>query len=123
MHRLSAILAGLLAALTVGSAEAALGHIEDAYELALDQIQLPGQPTGALVLRTCPACPPVSLRVTAATTWHAGTGTRPVSQAEVLRQVRAAAARPGVLVYVYYQPRTRVVNRVVLDNAAAGGRP
>ena len=114
VNRAAALAAVLLcAALPAG---ATLRTIEQAYELTRSQVQLPGGSDGPLTVRTCPECRPVVLRVTAATAWYIRPGTRePVGQPAVLAAFRAAAATPGTLVYVYYEPQTRRVKRVVLD--------
>ncbi len=97
-------------------ASATLRVIEQAYELTRNQVQLPTTPEGGLTVRPCPTCRPVSLRVSAATTWFNRPGTRqPAGQAAVLEAFRAAATNPKTLVYVYYEPQTRRVKRVVLD--------
>jgi hypothetical protein len=97
-------------------ASATLRVIERAYELTRSQVQLPTTPEGGLTVRPCPTCRPVSLRVSAATTWFSRPGTRqPAGQAAVLEAFRAAATNPKTLVYIYYEPQTRRVKRVVLD--------
>lgn len=109
----------LLAALLLGAAphaSAALGTIEQAYELTRSQVQLPGRPDGTLTLRPCPDCRFVALRTTAATAWFTEPGARqPAGHAAVLAAFRAAATNPATLVYVYYEPQTLRVRRVVLD--------
>ncbi len=59
------------------------------------------------------------LRVTAATAWFDRPGTRqPAGQSVVLAAFRASATNPATLVYVYYEPQTRRVKRIVLDAPA-----
>ena len=116
------ILAGtaLLGLCFAQPAGAALGVIEQAYELTRNQVQLPASAEGGLTVRPCPTCRPLSLRVSAATTWFDRPGTRqPAGQAAVLEAFRASATNPKTLVYVYYEPQTRRVKRVVLDAPAA----
>lgn len=109
----------LLAALLLGAAlpaSATLRTIEQAYELTRSQVQLPGGPEGTLTLRPCPDCRFVALRTTAATAWFTQPGARqPAGHAAVLAAFRAAATNPATLVYVYYEPQTLRVRRVVLD--------
>lgn len=113
----SVVMAALFLGVTL-PAGATLRTIEQAYELTRTQVQLPGSPEGGLTVRPCPTCPPVVLRVTVATTWFDRPGSRqPAGQKAVLAAYRAAAARPGTLVYVYYEPQTRRVKRIVLDTA------
>jgi hypothetical protein len=113
------LLAMAVAALLLGfslPAGATLRAIEQAYELNRHQVQLPGKPAGTLTLRPCATCRPVALRVTAATAWFDRPGTRqPAGQSAVLAAFRAAATNPATLVYVYYEPQTRRVKRIVLD--------
>jgi hypothetical protein len=116
------VLAALLLGLTL-PAGATLRTIEQAYELTRSQIRLPGKPAGTLTVRPCPTCPPVVLQVTAATAWFDRPGTRqPAGQSAVLAAFRASAANPATLVYVYYEPQTRRVKRIVLDVPAAVSR-
>jgi hypothetical protein len=109
----------ILAALLLGAAlpaAATLRTIEQAYELTRSQVQLPAKPEGTLTVRPCPECGLVVLRVTTATKWYSRPGTQePAGHAAVLAAFRASAASPGTLVYVYYEPQTRRVKRVVLD--------
>jgi hypothetical protein len=118
------LLALSLAAGAFTPAGAALRTIEQAYELDRSQVQLPGSAPGTLTLRPCAGCRPVALKVTPATAWYARPGRRqPDGQATVLAAFRRAAATPGTLVYVYYEPQTRRVKRIVLDVPAGKGRP
>ncbi len=101
-------------------AAASLGTIEQAYELSRRDVQLPGRPEGNLTVRPCSTCKPVLLRVTTATGWFIAPQTRKaVGQPALLAAYKAAAAKPATLVYVYYEPQTRRVNRIVLDVPAA----
>lgn len=112
----AAVLAAVLLLASTLPAGATLRTIEQAYELTRNQVQLPGRPEGTLTVRPCPDCRPVVLKVTAATAWFSRPGTRePAGHTAVLAAFRAAAASPGTLVYVYYEPQTRRVKRVVLD--------
>ncbi len=100
-------------------ASATLSVIEQGYELNRSQVQLPTAADGGLTVRPCPDCRPVMLRVSTATTWFNRPGTRqPAGQAAVLAAFRAAATNPRTLVYVYYEPQTLRVKRVVLDAPA-----
>lgn len=114
--RATVALAGLLLLGMALPASATLRTIEQAYELTRSQVQLPGKPEGSLTVRPCPECRPVVLRATAATTWFSRPGTpAPAGHAAVLAAFRASAANPGTLVYIYYEPQSRRVKRVVLD--------
>jgi hypothetical protein len=103
-------------------AAATLRTIEQAYELTRSQVHLPGASFGGLTIRRCATCSPVVLRVTGATAWFSDPRERqPAGQAAVLAAFAAAGTKPGVLVYVYYEPRSLRVNRIVLD--VPGGEP
>lgn len=126
VRRRAAALAGLLlsgAALlgTARPAAATLRTIEQAYELTRDQVQLPRRPEGGLTVLPCPSCKPVALRVTTATAWFiAPNTTNAAGQQAVLAAFKASGSNPGTLVYVYYEPQTRRVKRIVLDLPAPG---
>ncbi|MEO8444220.1 MAG: hypothetical protein ABI567_04355 [Gammaproteobacteria bacterium] len=119
---------GLAAALLLAGlglpAGATLVTVEQAYELTPDQVQLPDRSPGSLTVRPCSTCKPVTLQVTPATTWFIRPGRKTaVGQEALLDAFRAAAFKKATLVYVYYEPQTRRVNRVVLDApATAAGR-
>ena len=118
-----ALVPALAALLLLGvslPAAATLRTIEQAYELARNQVQLPDKPEGSLTVRPCPTCKPVILRVTTATAWFISPGTvkaagQPAGQAAVLASFKASATNPHTLIYVYYEPQTQRVKRIVLD--------
>lgn len=108
------VLLGL--ALAAAPAMATLKAVEEAYELLLAQVQLPDTPDGAITVRSCATCKPIApLRVSARTTWHGSPGSPAIPQAEALKIARAGAAAPSAMIYLYYDPATRLVHRVVLD--------
>lgn len=119
--RTAALLA--LAILFGGTGHAALEPVEQALEMPLGAVSLPASETGQLVLRRCQGCTPQVLRVTPATLYVVRPSRAPIS----LREARMAAARAGAapqaLVYVYWDPATGNVRRVVLDTGAPGGAP
>jgi hypothetical protein len=103
---------------------ATLRTIEEAYELTPGQVQLPASSTGGLTVRPCPTCSPVVLRVTGATEWFSSPREQPpAGQAAVLDALAAAGNRAGVWIYVYYEPQTLRVNRIVLDVPGGGAPP
>jgi hypothetical protein len=105
----------LLAGIAVPAA-ATLRTIEQAYELTRSQVSLPTAPQGGLTIRLCSTCPPVILQVTAATAWFSYPGEqRPAGQEAVLAAFAAAGSNPDLFVYVYYEPQTLRVKRIVLD--------
>lgn len=111
-----AALAGLLLVGLTLPAAGTLRANEQAYELTRNQVQLPGKPEGGLTVRPCSTCKPVVLRVTTATAWFiAPETTKAAGQEAVLAAFKAAATTPATLVYVYYEPQTQRVKRIVLD--------
>ncbi len=117
--RLSAALLLNCLALPAG---AALEVVEQAFELRAQAVQLPDVAEGFLSVRSCPDCQPTKLHVTAATGWFLGAGSRQArSQAEVLDVFRVVASRPATLVYVYYEPATLRVTRIVVDPRDGAG--
>ena len=102
-------------------AAAALRTIEQAYELTPSQVQLPGAASGGLTIRKCPTCSPIVLRVTEATAWFSAPREQPpAGQAAVLAALEAAGGRARVLIFVYYEPQTLRVKRIVLEVPAGG---
>lgn len=121
------LLAAALVVAGSGPAAAALRTIEQAYELTRSEVKLPTSADGGLTVQPCPTCRPVVLRVSAATLWYRSPVARQdagqsVDQAQFLAAWRASTD-PRTLVYVYYEPRTRRVKRVVLDDRGAGAAP
>jgi hypothetical protein len=124
-HCMTAWSAALLATAILlglpGPAGAALKEIERAYEVAPGAIRLPTVSTAPLTLFPCPGCAPVTLRVTPATGWYAAVrAPRPAGQDAVLDALRDAGANRQTLLYVFYDPRTSQVKRIVLDVPATG---
>ncbi len=109
----SLLLASIL--LLAGSAHGALKPLEQAYELALGTVSLPGNESGQLLLRRCAGCKPESLRVNPATRYFVRPSKAPVSLREARQAAVKAGANPDALVFVYYEPTTRTVRRLVLD--------
>lgn len=110
-RRLVAV-AVLLAA--AGIADAALRTVEEAYELGLAQVTLPATETGQLAVRRCRGCKTEILQVNAATRYFIRPSAAPVALAETRKAAAKAAGRPKASVYVYYDPKTRTVRRLVL---------
>lgn len=96
-------------------ARAALEAVEQALELPLATVRLPPADTGALVVRRCARCAPEILRVTPATRYFVRPGTQPVTLREARKSAAGATGRKSALVYVYYEPGSRSVRRLVLD--------
>lgn len=98
-----------------GAAGATLKKVEDAYELGLSQVTLPGSDTGQLVVRLCAKCKPELLQVNAATVYLVRPAATPVPRSSLVAAAAKAAARSTATVFVYYEPQTMSVRRVVLD--------
>jgi len=115
--------AGLLLAAAT-PARAVLKAVEQAYELAPSAVRVPTASDAPLTVFPCAKCRAVPLRVKATTAWYVTSPPgQATSQAEFLKALRAAGANPRALIYVYYEPRTRHVTRLVLDAPVAGVRP
>ena len=111
-----ALLVALL--LLAGSAaDGALKALEEAYELSLTQVMLPGSETATLLVRRCAGCESETLRVTAETRYFIRPATEPVSLEAARKAASKAAGRRQASIYVYYDPKTRTVRRLVLDPA------
>jgi hypothetical protein len=113
--RITVLAAFLLLAGT--AAQATLKAIQEAFELSLDQVVLPANDTGQLVVHRCAGCKPETLRVAADTQYFIRPATRPVSLDDARKAAGKAAGRRQASAYVYYDPKTRTVRRLVLDLA------
>lgn len=112
----------LLSLLSMHPAGATLQVVEQAFELRANEVALPDVAEAPLTVRTCPDCKATVLRVTGDTRWFVGAGSRQAqSQAAVLDVFRQVAARRGTLVYLYYEPVTRRVTRIVIDPRRSEG--
>lgn len=95
-----------------GLAHSAFGFIEEAYELDFDTVTLPTHPAGHVRFKQCDHCGNTTLSVDEHTTYHNGVRTTAIS----LTELRSAAAiQNSKLIYVYYDPETKVVTRIVLS--------
>jgi hypothetical protein len=114
----------LVALFVAAPVSATLVAIEEAYELYATQLTLPARPDAQLTIRRCRDCRVVALRVTPRTAWFLHPDlSRPQSQAAVLAAFKPAATNADTMVYVYYEPRTRRVTRIVVDLPASQVRP
>lgn len=95
-------------------AGAVLETIEQAYELTLLQVRMPGSSADSVVIRTCATCDPVRLRVNAQTTYRLAYREPPVSLAEMNSFIGAVADRQKTAVAVFYDPESLVVTRIIL---------
>jgi hypothetical protein len=113
-HRTAALLitAGLLWA---GVAQAALERIEEAFEVALTQIELPLHDAGLLRLKPCAECERIALPVGSRTRYLIGYDgdSQPL---RTFREAAAGVANPrAALIVVIYDTATREVTRLILD--------
>jgi hypothetical protein len=115
MHTNRLRLAVVALLLVGGPASATLKKVEDAYELGLSQVTLPGGDTGQVVVRPCARCKPEILRVSAATVYLVRPASTPVPRSSLVAAAAKAAGRSTATVFVYYEPQTMSVRRVVLD--------
>jgi hypothetical protein len=111
------VLLGTLLLLAGAVAHGALKAIEEAYELSPAQIIWPGSETGTLLVRRCAGCNPETLRVTPETQYFIRPAKTPVTLADARKAAGKAAGRSRASIFVYYDPRTRNVRRLVMDPA------
>lgn len=109
----AALLAAALAA--PDPATAALVAQEQALELPLSTVRLPPADVGQLVVRRCARCQPEVLRLTPETRWFVRLGTAEVPPRAARKAAAGAAGRSAAMVYVFYEPGSRTVRRLVLD--------
>lgn len=105
----------ILLALIATTATAALRAIEEACEVTLSAVTLPSGTDGYVTLRRCERCRPEVFKVTMQTRYVVRPGRTPVALGEMQRQASLVTNRARALVYVYYEPQTRQVRRLVLD--------
>lgn len=100
-----------------GVSNAALEMLEDATELPIKGVQLPGSTAGQLVFRNCSGCAPAIWRVAQDTRYESfmpaeAGGAREVTLSE-LRQ--AFASEQADRLVVFYKPDTNEVTRLLLS--------
>ena len=111
----SSAMFGALLLLAGSAADGTLRAIEEAYELSLSQVMLPGSETATLLVRPCTGCESEALRVTAETRYFIRPATTPVSLEAARKAASKATGHRQASIYVYYDPKTRTVRRLVLD--------
>lgn len=110
--------AALLAALLLGAsvqAPAAMQVIEQAYELDPGQLVLPLTAQGRLMLHLCDGCRSESLRVDENTEYRVIPGAGAISLDELRSEAARLAHRPRLSFFVYFDPQSGLVHRLVLD--------
>ncbi len=99
------------AAVALAAAPSSVGRIkatEQAIEALRDQVLLPSDATGVLVVTPCRGCTPVSLTASASTQWKIGK--EPVSFARLRDHIRTT---PQVQLVVFYNKSLGALTRVV----------
>ncbi|TDJ43995.1 MAG: hypothetical protein E2O52_09290 [Gammaproteobacteria bacterium] len=100
-----------------GVSNAALEMLEDAAELPIKGVQLPGSTAGQLVFRNCSGCAPAIWRVVQGTRYESFMPAEPGGAREVtlgeLRQAFASGQADSLV--VFYKPDTNEVTRLLLS--------
>lgn len=112
MKRPALVLCALLG--TAGVSHAALDLVEAAFELRPSQAALPADGDGEIRVQPCPTCAFESLTVNAGTRYILQPGTAQVTRAEFAADLVRLGSQPRAMLFVYYEPRSRVVHRLVL---------
>lgn len=112
MKRQALVLCALLA--TAAVSHAALNLVEAAFELRPSQVTLPADGGGEIRVQPCPSCDYESLTVDAGTRYIRQPGTAEVTRAEFAADLVRLGSQPRAMLFVYYEPRSRVVHRLVL---------
>jgi hypothetical protein len=118
------IRAALTVGLLLGSLGSAWGYRvleqqEDAYELPLVEVLLPGSEAGSVIFKACEDCRTTALRVGAATRYFVN-GVE-VELAELLRlaeDARQSAGADSAAVYLFFDIESQRVNRLRLSHRA-----
>ena len=84
-------------------------------ELDLAQVTLPAVAGGSLTLRRCASCAPELLRLDAQAMFQVLPGTGSVSLDTLRREAARLSHRPRTSLFVYFDPRSAIVRRIVLD--------
>lgn len=108
----------MFAALTLFTSAAQATRIiaqdEDAYELALGEVSLPGSEAGTVIFKACGDCKTQSMRVTGTTIYQVDGQTVTLKDftlaAEDFRNRQGGASR--TIVYVFFDTKSRRVNRL-----------
>jgi hypothetical protein len=94
---------------------------EDAYELALGDVIMPGGAAGSVIVKPCEECRSTSLRTDAGTLY--AVNSRWVAYEDFARAVEAMRQQSGgtknATVYVFFDIKTQHVNRMAVDYRAA----
>ena len=104
-----------VAALAAGAAMAApqLQTIEECLESGSRAVSLPGIASGTVTANPCAGCPSLRLRLDANTRYFLGKEQVPYAR------LREAAAKGDLRLDLFYEPKSRTLNRVRLATAVA----
>ena len=105
----------LATAMAFPAAQAALDRIEEAYEVVPGDVRIPGYNNGRLTLTPCAGCDEVALRASVFTKYFSGSPRLQVTRAELAEEASSATAQAEGIMYVFFNPETLEVTRVVLD--------
>lgn len=99
-------------------ADAGMRQIEEAFELTPSQITFPGGTAGLVVVQPCPNCARVYFRTTPLTRWQIDTSRQSVRPRLFSTRLRIAAsdAAASSLIFVYYDPDKKTINRIRLES-------
>jgi len=99
----------------IGIASAAWLNPERGLEIDPQMIELPPYSTGSISVSACGECERLSLELTRETRFYLAPRTPPVSLDSLRRVFHASVHDAQMIVYVFYDPDTMTVNRLVLD--------
>jgi len=104
-----------IATFAAGAAMAApqLQTIEECLESGTRAVSLPGIASGSVTANPCAGCPSLRLRLDAKTRFFIGKEQVPYAR------FREAAAKDDLRLDLYYEPKSRTLNRVRLATASA----
>lgn len=104
-----------IALFSIATANAEWLHPERAVETERTAVTLPRYETGMISVTKCDGCEPLRFELTIATRYYVAPRTPAVSFDELSDVFYASAHDEGMLIGVFYDPETRVVNRLVLS--------
>ena len=102
---------------TIAHATKIIAQEEDAYELRLGEVSLPGSEAGTVIFKACDDCKTQSMRVSGTTIYRVNG--RTVTLADFTKAAEDFRKRDGgiskTVVYVFYDIKSRRVNRMGMD--------
>ncbi len=105
-----AVVALAIAQLPAGAAEDPLGPVEQAIESNSSVTILPATAPSTVSVASCFECVPKYLHLESSTQYFIGK--HPVTLADLKKAIATSA---GVGLYVFFEPKSKVINRVVAD--------